>query len=100
MVSRPVWLSGRIWKVNECFTFSSGRAIERTMFVEIIDAQRLHVTADDMPMGADILLQEQGFVFTPYRVLAEYFGVRWSLRCVDENRVDESGVIQDMIRMS
>src|SRR5258708_2304918 len=99
MVSYPIWLSDRIWTVEERFTFSSGRAIERKMFVEIMDAQRLHVTADDMPQGADILLKENGFVFTPYCILADHLGKQWSLRCVDENTLDASGHIHDTIRM-
>jgi len=64
--SRPIWLSDTVWVVRERFEFSSGDVIARTMFVEIVGLDRLHVTADDMPLGADIILHEKGFRFTPY----------------------------------
>ena len=96
---RSVWLSETTWVVNESFEFSSGNTIARTMFVEIVGPDRLHVTADDMPLGADIILHEKGFRFTPYYIWSLYKGRRWRLRCTDESLVDEDGAIQDTIRM-
>ena len=76
-----------------------GHWIFRRMFVEIIGKNRLHVTADDMPLGADITLHEKGFYFTPYLIWFHYKGRRWRLKCMDENMIDDSGVINDRIRM-
>ena len=98
-VSRPVWLSETVWMVQETFRFSSGSEMARRMFVEIVEPNRLHVTADDMPLGADIILSEQGFRFTPYYVWANHRGRRWQLRCFDENVIDETGTIHNTIRM-
>jgi hypothetical protein len=97
--SRAVWLTDTIWKVEESFEFSSGRVIQRKMFAEMVAPDRLHVTADDMPLGADIILHERGFRFTPYYILGKYGGRRWQLRCEDDNRLDESGIIHDRIEM-
>ena len=97
--SQPVWLSDTVWVVKEHFEFSSGNVLARTMFVEIVGLDRLHVTADDMPLGADIILHEKGFRFTPYYIWSPYRGRRWRLRCKDENLIDESGTIHDTIRM-
>jgi len=97
--SQPIWLSDTIWVVKERFEFSSGNVISRTMFVEIVGPDRLHVTADDMPLGADIILHQKGFRFTPYYIWSHYRGRRWRLRCIDENLIDESGTIHDTIRM-
>lgn len=99
MQSRAVWLTDTIWKVEESFEFSSGRVIQRKMFAEMVAPDRLHVTADDMPLGADIILHERGFRFTPYYILGKYGGRRWQLRCEDDNRLDESGIIHDRIEM-
>ena len=85
--------------VKERFEFSSGDLIARTMFVEIVDPDRLHVTADDMPLGADIVLHEKGFRFTPYWIWSKYRGRRWRLKCMDENLIDENGTIHDTIKM-
>ena len=97
--SQPIWLSDMVWMVKESFQFSSGSTISRTMFVEIVAPDRLHVTADDMPMGADIMLRENGFQFTPYYVWATHRGRQWQLKCFDENVIDEQGTIHDTIRM-
>jgi len=97
--SRPIWLSDTIWKVEESFEFSSGKVIERKMFAELIASDRVHITADDMPLGADIILHDKGFSFTPYYILGDFGGRKWRMRCVDDNRLDENGVIHDKIEM-
>lgn len=97
--SRPLWLSETIWKVEESFEFSSGRIIERKMFAELVAPDKIHVTADDMPQGADIILRADGFRFTPYHILGEFGGIKWRLRCTDDNRLDETGTIHDRIKM-
>jgi len=97
--SQPIWLSDTIWVVKERLEFSSGEVIDRKMFVEIVSPERLHVTADDMPLGADIILHEKGFRFTPYYNWSYYKGRRRRLRCIDENMIDENGTIHDTIKM-
>jgi hypothetical protein len=97
--SRAVWLSDTIWKVEESFEFSSGKVIERKMFAELIASDRVHITADDMPLGADIILHEKGFSFTPYYILGDFGGRKWRMRCVDDNQLDEHGDIHDKIEM-
>lgn len=69
------------------------------MFAELVASDRVHSTADDMPLGADIILHENGFSFTPYYLLGDFGGRKWRMRCVDNNRIDETGVIHDKIEM-
>ena len=97
--SRPVWLSETIWRVEELFEFSSGKIIKRKMFAELVASNKVHITADDMPLGADIILHEKGFYFTPYYILGEFGGRKWQMRCIDDNQLDENGVIHDKIKM-
>lgn len=99
MSSEACWLSETIWVVKDHFEFSSGRIIERRVFAELIAPDRVHVTADDMPFGADILLSENGFRFTPYLVLATYRGRTYRVRCKDKCRVDAAGYVWDEISM-
>jgi len=98
-LSQPIWLSDVVWVAKERLEFSSGDVILRTMFVEIVGSDRLHVTADDMPLGADIILHEKGFRFTPYYIWPCYRGRRWRLKCIDESLIDENGAIHDTIKM-
>ena len=97
--SRAIWLSDTVWMVEEEYEFGSGNAMNRRMFVQVTNHDRLHVTADDMPLGADILLEATGFSFTPYCVESLYRGRRWRLRCVDSCRLDENGVVHDVNKM-
>ena len=69
------------------------------MFAELVAPDRIHITADDMHLGADIILHEKGFSFTPYYILGDFGGRKWKMRCTDENRIDEAGVIHDKIEM-
>ncbi len=97
--SQPFWLSDTAWVVKERFEFSSGNVMARAMHVEMVGSNRLHVTADDMPLGADIILHDRGFRFTPYYIRPYYRGRRWRLRCKDENLIDETGIIHDTIKI-
>src|SRR5215831_1711250 len=78
--SEARWLSETNWIVTDHLEFSSGKIIDREMFAELLAPDRVHVTANDMPLGADILLFEDGFRFTPYLVLATYKGRTFRLR--------------------
>lgn len=97
--SEAVWLSETTWVVRDRFEFSSGRVVERKMFAELTAPDRIHVTADDMPLGANVLLFADGFRFTPYRVLAPHRGRVYRLRCQDECHLDSEGFVHDTIKM-
>jgi len=97
--STPLWLSETVWMVNESFAFSSTGTISRTMFVQLVAPDRLHVTADDMPLGSDISLSENGFQFAPYYIRSYYRGLPITLRCLDDNVIHADGTIHDTIEM-
>ena len=69
------------------------------MFAELVAPDRVHITADDMPLGANIILHEKAFDFTPYYILGDFGGRKWRLYCNDNNRIDESGIIHNKIEM-
>jgi hypothetical protein len=99
--STVTWLSETIWLVEDRFEFSSGRTLRRKMFAELVAPDRVHVTADDMPMGADVELFERGFRFIPYYTLGAHRdgGRLYRLRCFDECRLDDQGFLHDTIEM-
>jgi hypothetical protein len=99
--SEATWLSETIWVVADRFEFASGRVLRQKMFAELIAPDRIHVTADHMPLGADILLSATGFRFTPYYVLGSHCdgGRMHQLRCWDECTLDTEGLIHDTIKM-
>jgi hypothetical protein len=99
--TEPEWLSDTIWLVKDRIEFSSGRVLERKMFCELVAPDRIHCTADDMPLGADILLHDRGFRFTPYYALGAHrdSGRAYRLWCLDECWLDDDGFLHDTIRM-
>ena len=97
--SSTEWLSDTVWIVKDRQEYASGAVTERKMFAQLVAPDRIHVTADDMPLGADIILHETGFRFTPYLIWTEYRGRRIRLKCFDDNVLAEDGSIQDTIRM-
>ena len=97
--SEAVWLSETVWLVKDRSEFSSGRILERKMFAELIAPTNIHLSADDMPFGADVYLHERGFDFSPYYILAPHHGRVFKLRCYDRCSLDEAGRIHDVIRM-
>ena len=97
--SSTTWLSDTVWMLNESFVFSSTGTISRTMFVQMVAPDRLHVTADDMPLGSDITLSEDGFRFAPYTIRSRHRGISITLRCFDDNVIHPDGTIHDTINM-
>lgn len=97
--SESIWLSATIWLVKDRFEFSSGKIVERKMFCELVAPDRVHVSADDMPLGADVELHETGLRFAPYDVLVARRGRVYKLRFLDECRIDESGFLHSTVKM-
>ena len=96
---RGEWLTEQVWRVYECFTLGSGFGFERRMFMEQVAPGRVHATADDMPLGAEIELAEDGFRFHRFRSWLAYRGVRFRLGCTSETRVAADGALHAEIRL-
>lgn len=96
---RGEWLTEQVWRVHERFALGSGFGFERRMFMEQVAPGRVHATADDMPLGAEIELSEGGFRFRRFRSWLRYRGVRFRLSCASETRVAPDGVMHAAIRL-
>jgi hypothetical protein len=99
LTSEAHWLSDTIWLVKDRMEFASGWSYDRKMFCEIVAPDRIHVTADDMPLGADILLSENAFRFTPYHAWGTRHGRLYRMHCTDHCILDAEGRIHDTIHM-
>jgi hypothetical protein len=100
LTSEAEWLTDTVWVVRDRFEFSTGQVLRRRMYAELVAPDRVHVTADDLPLGTDILLREDGFFFLPYDALAPFAGRHVKLHCRDECRLDRDGCVHDTIEMS
>ena len=94
------WVSETRKEFEDRFEFESGLVLQPRFTAEIVDAVRLQISSDDMPGGADIILSESSYVYTPYVTLVRIGPLKFRVRCRDENVIDEQGVIHDRIEMS
>jgi hypothetical protein len=68
------------------------------MHCQRIAAERLRVTAEDMPAGAEVRLRSDGFDFTPYVVRTRVLGrLSVGLRCLDSVQLMDDGRMIDTI---
>ena len=96
---RTSWLTDDLWMATEEFRLSRAGSTYRTTFLRIVEPGLLHMTCDDVPGGADILLHERGFRFTPYLFRTPVAGRHMFVRCIDEASLDDQGVLHDTIKM-
>ena len=100
---RGEWLTETVWRVHERFSFGPGAGFgaafgfERRMFMEQTGPGRVHATADDMPLGAELELDASGFRFRRFRSWLLYRGVRFRLGCTSETRVAPDGTLHATI---
>jgi hypothetical protein len=95
---RGEWLSERVWRVHERFELPRF-GFERRMFMEEVAPGRVHATADDIPLGAEVALAPDGFRFLRFRSWLRYRGVRLRLGCASESRLAPDGVLHARVRL-
>jgi len=93
------WITESHSQFIDVFEFERGRRLEIPFVSEVVGARRLHVTSPDMPGGADILLSEQGYTYSPYVLLVRFGPFQVRLHCTDVNVVESDGVIHDRAEM-
>jgi hypothetical protein len=93
------WLSDTVWRVRERFEMESGWSFERSMFMEVVAPNRVRATADDMPLGATVVLVGDGFRFERFRSWLSHRGMRFRLGCESEAVLGEDGVLRSEVRL-
>ena len=94
------WLSEDLALVRDRAVLPNGHVEERLRYARMVDASHIHVSADDMPDGAEVTIDEQGYRIAPYRVLAPIGPARFMLKARDEARVDANGTLFYVVRLS
>lgn len=79
---------------------SNGRIEERLRYARFLDPSHIHVSADDMPDGADVTIDEHGYRIAPYRVLAPLGPARFILTSRDQATVKPDGTLLYATRLS
>ena len=90
-----------MWIVEDRVRYDDGEHYVRRMVAELSGPDRVHVTADDMPGGAELRLEEGGYRVSPYRLAMPIGPLRFVLRPRDEVRPrGEDGALDWTIRFS
>ncbi len=99
LTSEAEWHDVDQWTVRDRMEFTSGQVMERTMEARLVAADRVEISAPDMPKGAVLSLHADRFVFSPYLIDAKYNGRSARLRCKDANVLTGPNTLRDTVRM-
>ena len=91
------FLSDDEWIVHDTIEFEGGESWPRSMHAKLVAPDRIESTADDMPGGTELQLEESGFRFRPYVLKVPLGPVRIRVRCHDRCWLDDEGVLHDEI---
>ena len=94
------WIADELWVMDDTAAFEGGSRIERRMFGQVVAPDRVRVVADDMPGGADLVLEDGGYRVFPYRYAFPLGPVRLTMRCRDEVEACDDGSLLWTIRFS
>ena len=87
------WISDRVWRIDDQSLFGDGRIQRRQTFCEFVDDDRIRLTAGDLPEGADVWLDEDGYRMSPFRMDFPIGPLQLPVRCHDVSRVESDGTL-------
>jgi Protein of unknown function (DUF998) len=86
-----VWLSDRLFRLEDEAGFGEGRSQRRRTYCEFVADDHVRLTAGDLPDGVDVWLEEGGYRTTPFRMAFPLGPLPVLLRCNDLSRVEADG---------
>jgi RimJ/RimL family protein N-acetyltransferase len=87
------------WIVHDTTRFETGKTFTRRMHARLVAPDRIETTADDLPEGAQLELEERGFTFRPYILKVPLGITQLRVRCRDRCWLDDRDVLHDEIEM-
>src|SRR5262245_60138996 len=93
-------LADSIWVFRDHLVFARGGEIRRTQFMERVGDGRYRATADDMPLGADVVVGDHRYRCEPYRSWVRVRGRMVRVRAREEGSFLEDGSIDGVILVS
>jgi hypothetical protein len=90
------WLSERVWRIDDEARFADGRVLRRQTFCEFVAGDHVHLTAGDLPDGADVWLQEGGYRIAQFRMAFPIGPVPVYIRCRDLSYLEGDGAFANV----
>jgi len=82
------WLTEDTWTFDDEAVFPGGYRQARRRFCQFVGPDRIHVSADDQPGGAEVLLGGDGYRIAPFTLLIPVGPLRLPLRCREHGRLE------------
>jgi hypothetical protein len=90
-------LADSIWVFRDHLVFARGGEIRRTQFMERVGVGRYRATADDMPLGAYVVIEDRRYRYEPYRSWTRLRGRMVHVRAREDGWLREDGSIEGVI---
>jgi hypothetical protein len=92
-----VWISERVFRIDDEAYFGSGRFERRSMYCEFVSEDHVRLTADDLIDGADVWLEPEGFRLSEFRMAWPVGPLPVIVRCVDRSYFEDDGMFVNTI---
>jgi hypothetical protein len=90
---RSTFLSDRIVRFDDEARFAPGRVRRRRTYCEFVSEDRIEVTAGDLPEGAVVDIEDDGYRVTPFRMDFPIGPVGIPIRVHDISHVEPDGTV-------
>ena len=92
-----VWISERVWRIDDEAYFGDGRFERRQMYCEFVSDSHVRLTANDLPDGADVWLEPEGFRLSEFRMAWPVGPFPLIVRCSDRSFFEPDGTFVNRI---
>jgi hypothetical protein len=90
---RSTFISDRLVRFDDEAHFGGSRVMRRRTYCEFVSENRIEVTAGDLPEGAVVDVDEDGYRVTPFRMDFPIGPVNVPIRVHDVSRVEPDGTL-------
>jgi Protein of unknown function (DUF998) len=90
---RATFVSDRLIRFDDEAHFAPGRVRRRRTYCEFVSDERIELTAGDLPEGATVQVEEEGYRLTPFRMDFPIGPVSLPIRVHDVSSVEADGTL-------
>jgi hypothetical protein len=94
-----VWISERVWRIDDEAYFGDGRFERRQMYCEFVSDSHVRLTANDLIDGADVWLEPDGFRLSEFRMAWPVGPFPVIVRCGDRSYFEPDGTFVNRIEI-
>jgi hypothetical protein len=92
-----IWISERVWRIDDEAYFGDGRFERRQMYCEFVSESHVRLTANDLIDGADVWLEPEGFRLSEFRMAWPIGPIPVIVRCADRSYFEPDGTFVNTI---